>query len=840
MSLANHLSKIKSAGIYRFTFDKSEIGGTDAETLRLVVGYSEKGPFNTPTYIESASEFIKVYGNINKKLERRGVWFHRMALQALEAGPILALNLKKFNNEQVEAVSMNPDSTIGDVITLGIEDVFDTSRFWALAPEKLTQLRNGAIKKYMSITATDSADASNTIFVRSYVPSGYDITLKTYYKTVLNDADLPSWAENYANTLVSDYFVQVYVFKGKFTPAVAKSSALSQYFDVENGKVYVKPWLVNTFGEKVDTLDTLANDSNSNFIKSYTGVTIPELMDNSGAPLSIDLIFNQDNPTHKMMMHLDTDALYAEDIFTLDDLQTTGFNRIVKKTTDLGGAETYILDPSLKILSNSKIVPAIVRGEYVDGVWEYEAETEYLDEPDIYKYTLNAANVMDNIVEVYDEDAIALTSVGLKEGERFLGKNSVATITSVVFTNTTTNDSSDASSDASSDDARPTCTITFDVDPYVEEGEKCYIFKANHSLGVTPCDMEGTYLQGYTYEYAKPVGNSDKDKLEWQTTTLSALSYYTGLRSALTDRVSVDYRYIVDTFESYVDAECKAALTVIAKEKDNALCLTNFPSVETFVNCPYSKFTDKQENDKEGPLQVKYIKAGANRQRPYAKLFSLPTELNGASWSAFYTPLTFTDGYQKINVPSAALVSNNFMAKYEGRQPYYIVAGPNYGRIIAAGLVGPDYSYSQADRDILEPLGVNVMMYIPKKGTYINSNQTAKQNPVTALSKINVRELVIYLQDEIESLLQDYQWEMNTATLRDTVKKKADYICEHVKNNGGLYTYLNVCDESNNTDDVINNEMLVLDTSIEPGMGTGKMVQTLTIYKKGGLSSVIS
>ena len=180
------------------------------------------------------------------------------------------------------------------------------------------------------------------------------------------------------------------------------------------------------------------------------------------------------------------------------------------------------------------------------------------------------------------------------------------------------------------------------------------------------------------------------------------------------------------------------------------------------------------------------------------------------------------------------------MEKYQGRQPYYIVAGLNYGRIEAAGLVGPDYSYSQADRDILEPLGVNVMMYVPKKGTYINSNQTAKQNPVTALSKINVRELVIYLQDEIESLLQNYQWELNTPTLRDTVKAKADYICEHVQANGGLYAFYNKCDNDNNTDDVIDNEMLILETSIEPARGAGKMVQTLTIYKKGGLTSMIS
>ncbi len=60
MALPNYLSKIKSSGIYRFVFDKSEISNVEAETLRLVVGYSEKGPFNTPVYIDNVNDFINI------------------------------------------------------------------------------------------------------------------------------------------------------------------------------------------------------------------------------------------------------------------------------------------------------------------------------------------------------------------------------------------------------------------------------------------------------------------------------------------------------------------------------------------------------------------------------------------------------------------------------------------------------------------------------------------------------------------------------------------------------------------------------------------------------------
>ena len=45
MSLPNYLAKIKSSGIYRFVWDKSEIAGVDAEILRLVVGYCIVGEY---------------------------------------------------------------------------------------------------------------------------------------------------------------------------------------------------------------------------------------------------------------------------------------------------------------------------------------------------------------------------------------------------------------------------------------------------------------------------------------------------------------------------------------------------------------------------------------------------------------------------------------------------------------------------------------------------------------------------------------------------------------------------------------------------------------------------
>jgi hypothetical protein len=343
------------------------------------------------------------------------------------------------------------------------------------------------------------------------------------------------------------------------------------------------------------------------------------------------------------------------------------------------------------------------------------------------------------------------------------------------------------------------------------------------------------YLEGYTYKNDRPEGTGMWAKLQWQKFILSALTSYKGLRTGLLNKSEIDYRYVIDTFESFPQASLKNVLSYLCKEKQSAFCIANFPAVKTFIKCPYASFTNTKSI-----FDVEYIVKGSNNKKPASEKFSLPSDSDGASFIAFYTPLKFSDGYIDSIIPSAGLVSNLFVEKYISRQPYNIVAGPNYANITAAGLVGPDHKYSQEELNIIEPFGVNCMVYRPNFGTFVNANQTAKQTPVSALSKVHVRELVIYLQDEIEKVLQRYQWEFNNQRTRNAILDKANNICELVKANGGLQEYVNIMDESNNTPEIIDNEMAILATHIEPGRGMGKMVHELHIYRTGEMKSSIA
>ena len=1084
MSIPVHLQSFKSSGIYRVVFDKSTILNQDTNIMRLVVGYSEKGPFNTPVYIKSISDFKAVYGDVSKKMEKRGIWFNKLAIQALSAGPILCLNLKKFDGETVGASNIdtefNSENPISNV-RVKVEDIFDTTRFWVLSADKLGEIKDTKGKDltgYIRIAATNTSNASATYFIRKASGSkvsGYNVTVSDWYKD--SGEDVPEYLQDNLNCKMSDFIAEIYVFKGKFNAAqVLASETLSNYFVVKDNKLQLKPYVKNVYGEYIDVLDALYNDTTSGAIGHYVGSLIPLFKDKVGQYQSLDIKFNDDVESHNLMMYFDIDALEDgranidlsghqfinateggsdaafnltnifegtaqttvlgnaqapvvsetisfEDDFTevaisgfdksyssinstkitgnyyisdidesgrtitltefsnsnanfdikfdnknalLDQLTKLGVNRIEGTSYYYGGV--YGSETIYESITGAQAKLATEQAAYTSAQTTYNdaqaaytsaqtayndaqaaytsAQTAYNDAQAAYNAApneeklaylqakeseLNAAQTaLEGAQNTYTSAQTALEGAqtalegaqtalegaqtalkDAKKPEAFVTSvygfkkpadkkiafdnritivtNNVsvaakATVTkvdnvygaSVSFIEKGTWELNEDKDRLESKDskslytylAKGDCLVAANTDEdshldnvYVQEvgqevdneGVVTYYVKltgeplefentnkkyfvridaaCNQEIGV----MEPQYLEGYTYKNSKPTSTSMYDKLKWQNFILSVLTDYRGIRTALLEKSEIDYRYIIDTFESYVGPGCKNVLTALAKEKQSAFAILNFPAIKTFVKCPYASFTDSK-----GVFDTKYVVKGYNPSKSHSMGFSLPSDSEGASFGAFYTCLKFSDGYLDSIVPSAALVSNLFMEKYLSRQPYYIVAGPNYGVISAAGLIGPDYNFCRAELDDLEPFGVNAMVYRPGFGTFINSNQTAKQTPVSALSKVHIRELVIYLQDEIEKILQSYQWEFNNQTVRNKIKDKADSICLQIQKNGGIIDYLNVMDESNNTSEIIDNEMAVLSTHIEPGRGMGKMVHELTLYRTGMMRASIN
>lgn len=230
MAISPELQQFKSSGVYRLEFDKSQTVNVPQETIRLVVGHSATGPYNTPVFIENTEQFIQAFGSVDKNLERRGMYFHRSALEALSRGPILAVNLFKstldVDGNEVDSASWASIATNGSkqglssvVGTSGFSTFHDTERFWIPTDDKLLRVVEQSYAAEDAVAGMQDRTLNFvnikqdpiTVIVRQAADTrGFEITAREWY----GEGNQPEGV----NPLdyISEYMVDVLVFKGKF------------------------------------------------------------------------------------------------------------------------------------------------------------------------------------------------------------------------------------------------------------------------------------------------------------------------------------------------------------------------------------------------------------------------------------------------------------------------------------------------------------------------------------------------------------------------------------------------------------------------------------------------
>ena len=78
MSQKINFSDYPASGVYFIEIDNSIISSSNVQTaLRMAVGFNMQGPFNRPVYIANSDECNKLFGPIDRKMERRGCWTNR-------------------------------------------------------------------------------------------------------------------------------------------------------------------------------------------------------------------------------------------------------------------------------------------------------------------------------------------------------------------------------------------------------------------------------------------------------------------------------------------------------------------------------------------------------------------------------------------------------------------------------------------------------------------------------------------------------------------------------------------------------------------------------------------
>lgn len=132
--------------------------------------------------------------------------------------------------------------------------------------------------------------------------------------------------------------------------------------------------------------------------------------------------------------------------------------------------------------------------------------------------------------------------------------------------------------------------------------------------------------------------------------------------------------------------------------------------------------------------------------------------------------------------------------------PWFAPAGLNNG--LVTGVVDLAISPNQKERDQLYRHNINPVANFPGDGFVVFGQKTLQTKP-SALDRINVRRLFLTLQKATRRVARYFVFEPNTIFTRTRLINVLTPIFENAKNNQGVYDYMIVCDERNNTPDVI-------------------------------------
>lgn len=163
--------------------------------------------------------------------------------------------------------------------------------------------------------------------------------------------------------------------------------------------------------------------------------------------------------------------------------------------------------------------------------------------------------------------------------------------------------------------------------------------------------------------------------------------------------------------------------------------------------------------------------------------------------------------------------------------PWWSPAGYTRGQI--KNVVKLAYSPDKADRDALYRANVNPVVSFRGQGTVLYGDKTMLTKP-SAFDRINVRRLFIVLEKAIATAAKYQLFEFNDVFSRAQFRNLVEPFLRDVKGRRGLTEFKVVCDESNNTQQVITANEFVGDVFIVPNYSTN-VVRLNFVASKAGL-----
>jgi hypothetical protein len=182
--------------------------------------------------------------------------------------------------------------------------------------------------------------------------------------------------------------------------------------------------------------------------------------------------------------------------------------------------------------------------------------------------------------------------------------------------------------------------------------------------------------------------------------------------------------------------------------------------------------------------------------------------------------------YISCNADVAGLMTRTNIVAY----PWFSPAGQQRG--ILNNAIKLAYNPSKAQRDQLYPQRINPIITQPGIGTLLFGDKTAL-GYASAFDRINVRRLFLTIQQALQRSAEAQLFELNDELTRANFRNIVEPYLRDVEAKRGLYGFLVVCDKTNNTPDVIDNNEFRADIFLKPAKSINFVTLTFVATRTG-------
>lgn len=222
-----------------------------------------------------------------------------------------------------------------------------------------------------------------------------------------------------------------------------------------------------------------------------------------------------------------------------------------------------------------------------------------------------------------------------------------------------------------------------------------------------------------------------------------------------------------------------------------------------------------------------------DNERITDSLVQWANELSSSSYTVLdsgykYTYDRFNDEYRYV--PLNGDTAGTMVYTALRSEPWFSPAGIARGQI--RNVVRLPYNPSKRQRDSLFSNRINPVCTFPGEGTILYGDKTALGYS-SAFDRINVRKLFLICEKEIAKMSRTTLFEFNDDVTRTLFKNNVNPFLRDIQSKRGMYDFLVVCDETNNTPEVIDRNEFVADIYIKPAKSINFITLNFVATKTG-------